>query len=173
LSVWQYNSQHIAKCNHLFYHRICLSHGIELNKFNNKKKGFLTMTFIAVTNITNFSPLQAIVGQEIELTGTVTPAKGGVTAMSENMGGTKTTQGAGRVTRPCGTAYSLLPPSVMKVNFVLAHTTAAGWQSAANRLYSDTTLVFMVFYRVAPWITPSGLPQIRTCDTNAYGSSKS
>jgi uncharacterized protein YjdB len=31
------------------------------------------MTFISVTDITNFSPLQAIVGQEIELTATVSP----------------------------------------------------------------------------------------------------
>jgi hypothetical protein len=32
------------------------------------------MTFISVTDITNFKPLQAIVGQEVELTATVNPA---------------------------------------------------------------------------------------------------
>jgi hypothetical protein len=32
------------------------------------------MTFIAVTDITNFKPTQAIVGQEVELTATVTPS---------------------------------------------------------------------------------------------------
>jgi hypothetical protein len=32
------------------------------------------MTFIAVTDITNFNPLQAIVGQEVELTATVNPS---------------------------------------------------------------------------------------------------
>jgi uncharacterized protein YjdB len=32
------------------------------------------MSFIAVKDITNFKPTQAIVGQEIELTGTVDPA---------------------------------------------------------------------------------------------------
>jgi endo-1,4-beta-xylanase len=31
------------------------------------------MTFIAVKDIANFAPLQAIVGQEVELTGTVSP----------------------------------------------------------------------------------------------------
>jgi uncharacterized protein YjdB len=32
------------------------------------------MSFIAVTNISNFKPTQAIVGQEIELTATVEPS---------------------------------------------------------------------------------------------------
>jgi hypothetical protein len=32
------------------------------------------MSFIAVTDITNFSPTQAIVGQEVELTATVSPS---------------------------------------------------------------------------------------------------
>jgi len=32
------------------------------------------MSFIAVTDITNFQPLQAIVGQEVELTATVVPS---------------------------------------------------------------------------------------------------
>ena len=32
------------------------------------------MSFIAVKDITNFKPAQAIVGQEIELTGTVDPS---------------------------------------------------------------------------------------------------
>jgi len=32
------------------------------------------MSFIAVTDITNFSPVQAIVGQEVELTATVVPS---------------------------------------------------------------------------------------------------
>jgi len=32
------------------------------------------MTFISVTNITNFQPLQAIVGQEVEITAAVQPS---------------------------------------------------------------------------------------------------
>jgi hypothetical protein len=32
------------------------------------------MSFIAVTDITNFSPTQAIIGQEVELTATVVPS---------------------------------------------------------------------------------------------------
>ena len=32
------------------------------------------MSFIAVTDITNFTPTQAIVGQETKLSGTVTPS---------------------------------------------------------------------------------------------------